>query len=165
VRLLGCVLAASAVLLLGACGGGDSTSAGDPAQAAPKLNRAQFVTRVNRLCREFDATVTGYFDQPNALADIPDVYEGFFQGLQSLGGPNEPRLRALIGNGYEIVEGYETVEQGVVHHDPDEIARGTSEVAEEKSKFAFAARGYGLDECSTGKAFTGKLGVPFSKLR
>ena len=96
---------------------------------------------------------------------MPDIYEGFILRLQSLGGPNEPQLRALVGVGHEIVDGYETVEQGVTAGDRNRIARGSCDVGpEKKSKFAFAARGYGLTQCSHGRGFTGGVGFPFGSL-
>ncbi len=152
--------------MLAACGGGSSSdgSGKTASSTPPNLTKAQFVAKANPLCRQFNATIGQFFGQTNALADVPDIYEGFILRLQSLGGPNEPQLRALVGVGHEIVDGYETVEQGVIHHDQNEIARGSSDVAEKKSKFAFAARGYGLTQCSHGRGFTGGVGFPFGSL-
>jgi hypothetical protein len=166
VKLVLCLTAVVVAGMLASCGAGSSSDgSGETASSArSKLTKAQFVAKANRLCSQFNETIGQFFKTPNALADVPDIYEGFFMRLQSLGGPGGHRLHALIGAGYEIDEAYETIESGVVHHDQNEIARGSSDVAEEKSTFAFAARGYGLTECSHGTGFTGGVGFPFHSL-
>lgn len=66
-RSAGVSLLVSSVFVLGACGGGDSSSSGTTAQTLPK---AQFIARANAICVKGDAelnrTARHAFGGPNA---------------------------------------------------------------------------------------------------
>jgi len=49
----------------------------------------------------------------------------------------------LIADGLKIVEPYETIEAGLIAHNQARVARGASEVAKQKARFASAARRLG----------------------
>jgi hypothetical protein len=160
VKLVLCLTAVAAAGMLAACGGGGGSDGGSAKASDPpsQLTKARFVQKANRLCSQFNSTIGQFFKTTNALSDVPDIYEGFIQRLQSLGGPNEARLRALIGAGYEIDDAYVAMGQGVIHQDQGEVARAGTEIAKAKANFASAARRYGLTGCSHGQGFTGGAG-------
>ena len=151
--------------LLAGCGSSDDSSSRSSTQGSQKtISEGEFVKRAEARCTDFNATIARILKSTNAVADVPDVYEGFLQHLQALQPPDNAKSRAYFRAAFGYVEDYEEIEEAVIAArgtgNPDldnDNERGESDgslkearksIAQGRASYLKASRAYGFKACA-----------------